>query len=74
MGVDSRNVDFIEKDSNNIIRLDVYTAYLLATPLNVHVRQMPLDLDNVPPGVVLLIGKKLMILSVSWLTLIPAPP
>ena len=57
MGVDSRNVDFIEKDSNNIIRLDVYTAYLLATPLNVHVYQMRLDLDHGFTGIVIRIGK-----------------
>ena len=55
--MDIRNVTSREEDANNKTRLYVYTAHLLATPFNVPVRQMPLDLDNGLLGVVLLIGK-----------------
>ena len=53
----SSNVTFREEDSNNKTSMYVYNAHMLATPLHVPVRQMPLDLDNGLSGVLLQIGK-----------------
>ena len=55
--VDSRTVTFREEDANNKTSMYVYTSHLLSTPFHVPVRQMPLDLYNGLPGVVLQIGK-----------------
>ena len=58
LDVDRRNISFREEEDNKKTWLYVYTASLLATPLNIHVHHMPLYLYNGIPGVVLRIGKK----------------
>ena len=55
--MDIRNVTFIEEDANNKTRLYVYTPIMLATPLNVPVSHMRLDLYHGFPGIVIRIGK-----------------
>ena len=46
-----------EEDTNKKTSFYIYTAHILATPPNVTVRQIPLDLDNGIPCVALRIGK-----------------
>ena len=51
-----RNITFREEYANKKNRLYVYTARLLATPSNVPIHHMPLDLDNDLPCFVIQIG------------------
>ena len=55
--MDSSSATFREEDANEKTSLYVYTTSLLATPLNVHVYQMSLDLDHGFTGIVIRIGK-----------------